>query len=446
MSTKLRYTAIMFRTKTAAIYLTRSKIWFIPDLDKLNSVYEANWDGKDLTDAFTTAKKKLKTNSAHLLLGADISYTIALDDLENPTREDVLKAASEVIPEDLDDHNFDWQQIDKKIQAVASSPFILGSISFAAAKTKFKIISVLSASPLLARSLPNQNRPTLILWSGPEKLAVIAYQGLAYYCRSFTEFSKSNLDEIVQFAQKELKLDLNQIVHDLSIDPLPEPPKNFTVTAQPLKPFVSLDKLNQSGNDEDILTLSLDQNPVSSTPPVNIEPEVGAEKGTETENPPTPPSPEANSSPRRYLFPLLVVIILLTLVTAGGFYVASNSTKEVPVETQVPTETPTPTPTPTPPSKESLQIEVQNGSGIPGHAAEIQTLLNEAGYPNVDTGNASNYDSTSTVIQLRSSLPDSVFTDIQAVLTDYNVTKDPEPLADDANLDLIIIIGPKNEN
>ncbi len=142
-----------------------------------------------------------------------------------------------------------------------------------------------------------------------------------------------------------------------------------------------------------------------------------------------------------------VVIILICIVVGGTIYLASSGNLKMPsfaakpTPTATPTVAPTATPVPVEVKKEDLKIQVLNGSGIPGVAGKLKTLLEEKGYTVSDTGNADNYDYETTEIQVKSG-KDEILKVLETDLKeDYSLNASPETLSDDVPYDARIIIG-----
>lgn len=141
------------------------------------------------------------------------------------------------------------------------------------------------------------------------------------------------------------------------------------------------------------------------------------------------------------------LVVLGLLVGAGlGYFVlnyfninlSATFSKPTPTPTQAPTPTATPTPVAVDRSKVTLQV--LNGSGERGAAAAVADPLEEKGYPDIDTGNADNYDYEGTTIQIADDNDDLKAT----LLMDLNLKESEvtfEDLPEDSDYDAIIIVG-----
>jgi len=108
----------------------------------------------------------------------------------------------------------------------------------------------------------------------------------------------------------------------------------------------------------------------------------------------------------------LLVIGILVLVAVLGFIIFKNASNQDIEETiptpfaEIPTEEPLSSPTASskPADKSKVKIEIQNGTGISGEAAYLQTQLKALGYTNITVGNASSQDATATTVTFAKSL------------------------------------------
>jgi hypothetical protein len=148
----------------------------------------------------------------------------------------------------------------------------------------------------------------------------------------------------------------------------------------------------------------------------------------------------------------VVVLLVLGALVGGVIYYKSSFSQENQEETQPESEEmsePTSTPEPTAAPEVSLDdytIKVQNGSGIAGEAGNVADLLSDAGFANPDTGNAESYDFTTTVVETKASVPNSVYNSIKEALSDqYIVEKSEQTLDDSSSYDIVITVGSKKE-
>jgi hypothetical protein len=155
-------------------------------------------------------------------------------------------------------------------------------------------------------------------------------------------------------------------------------------------------------------------------------------------------------------FPFKEILIFLVSfgLSFGAFIALSKSSGKLrlpkinAISFAQPTATPTPTPkpveptaTPTPAMKKGdIKVKVLNGAGTAGKATQVKNLLEKKGYGEVLTGNADNFNYTSTEIQVKKStkeLADIMKEDIKANTTKVKVTT----LEEDAAADIVLIFG-----
>lgn len=161
------------------------------------------------------------------------------------------------------------------------------------------------------------------------------------------------------------------------------------------------------------------------------------------------PAPEVESvnppstKPKLGKTTLIILAVILVALLAFGVVAAvrKGSTPEPsPTPSPLATPAPSPSPTPEPVVMSDLQVNVLNGSGVPGEAGKVAKLLEELDIVEPDTGNAENYDYTTTYVSLKPNLPTSVYDSIKSVLADYTVMQG-DPLEEDHDYDVVVIVG-----
>ncbi|QQG42157.1 MAG: LytR C-terminal domain-containing protein [Candidatus Woesebacteria bacterium] len=133
----------------------------------------------------------------------------------------------------------------------------------------------------------------------------------------------------------------------------------------------------------------------------------------------------------------LLVVGILVLVAILGFVIYKSATSKgealaepTPIENQivgnqdVNTDTPTPVATAKPIDKTQVSIQIQNGTGITGEAAYLQTALKDLGYTDVKVGNAGDQTASVTVVTFSSSLDSAAVSELTLKLNSIyqNVT------------------------
>ena len=164
---------------------------------------------------------------------------------------------------------------------------------------------------------------------------------------------------------------------------------------------------------------------------------------------------EETKPKKEYSFNILWILIpgmlLLGLLIGGIFaYVFgiqkisdtqksnTSGTQNVTVE---PTVSPTSKPTASPSASLSkYKIKILNGSGLKGEAGKAQTLIEDAGFTVLSTGNAATYDYTKTQISLKTGIdPDFVTALVTALKKSYQL-EDTKTVSSQTN-DVTVTVG-----
>ncbi len=127
---------------------------------------------------------------------------------------------------------------------------------------------------------------------------------------------------------------------------------------------------------------------------------------------------------QKYYSPVLfifIMVIIVGLILSYLYYTITFPSIRLDLSNQIASSnTPTPdqnsniSPTPTPVTidKATLKVKVSNGSGVAGQAGEVRDQLKTLGFQNIETGNASDYNSAQTLIIFSSKVPDQVQTEV----------------------------------
>ncbi|OGM80532.1 hypothetical protein A2361_00020 [Candidatus Woesebacteria bacterium RIFOXYB1_FULL_40_26] len=143
----------------------------------------------------------------------------------------------------------------------------------------------------------------------------------------------------------------------------------------------------------------------------------------------------------------VIIFIGLLLLGAGGvFFFATRSANE-PATTATPESgdtsiipTPEPTESPKPIDRSKVKIEIQNGTGITGEGAYLQGVLANLGYKNIKTANASNQDSTTTVVTFAKTLDAGAIDEIASKLEEVYKAVDTKT-SSTITTDVLIVTG-----
>lgn len=132
------------------------------------------------------------------------------------------------------------------------------------------------------------------------------------------------------------------------------------------------------------------------------------------------------TSKKNNQLPKLLAIFALALLTFGAVWWWRFGAKSMPkTNSTEPSPTPVSLPSPTPEviDPSLVELTIYNGTTTRGYAAQIEELLNEAGYNNTDTGNAPDNDFSQNTIVTTNNLLAST---IMSLLTDLNLTHQTE--------------------
>ena len=165
-------------------------------------------------------------------------------------------------------------------------------------------------------------------------------------------------------------------------------------------------------------------------------------------------SSQAASVEKRFSGKRLVFFLVAIAVSAGIFFAglmffnfqfdSMGIPNPLAQATPTPTVAPTATLTPEPEVDLSeLQVQVLNGSGVSGAAADAAALLEEEGFENIEVGNAEDQDLEETEVQLQEGVSSEVYSIISSALSDYSVVEGAE-LDEDADFDVIVTLGQPN--
>lgn len=180
-------------------------------------------------------------------------------------------------------------------------------------------------------------------------------------------------------------------------------------------------------------------------------------------------STEMPKKPRKFIYVVIFLIVLVGFFIIKGLFFGSSKQKETPTPTptpaeyQFPTDTPEISPTPaeeqakttvTPTTKtvnpvdsstgldrSTLSVEVQNGSGVTGDAAKGSDTLKSFGYKVSSIGNASNENYENVTIQVKSTKVNFLALLKKDLGFSYTVGSTSADLDSSSTADALVIIG-----
>jgi len=216
-------------------------------------------------------------------------------------------------------------------------------------------------------------------------------------------------------------------------EPEPEELLEPTTNNDPVQSFNQLESTNLEDSMQNPSQDFSQQNPATTNPEAT-----GAQHDFHFSNPP------------KRKFPWLIIIGIIALIVAGLviWKLISNSSEpeEAPTVTDILVETSTETTEseeeePKELDRTDYKAQVLNGSGIAGAAGKLAKVLETAGFEDVDTSNADNYNTQGVIIQVKdgqSSLAALVESDLSK---DYEGISVKDNLDDDSEFDVVITLG-----
>ena len=143
--------------------------------------------------------------------------------------------------------------------------------------------------------------------------------------------------------------------------------------------------------------------------------------------------------------PIIIVAAVLIIILAAGFFLLNkNTATPAPKVAGTTTEAPTPSPTPAlAVDKETVKIQILNGTGTPGQATKVAVSLKNAGYnlDNIKTGNTTDNVTTSSIAAKAGF--ERIAADIKTTLSsDYpDIDVHTSPLDSGSDFDIVITTG-----
>jgi len=144
--------------------------------------------------------------------------------------------------------------------------------------------------------------------------------------------------------------------------------------------------------------------------------------------------------------PIVVIVVIVIIVLAIIGMVMSKNNKNVQTNIAItPTQEPSPTPAPQV-DKQTVKIQVLNGTGTPGQATTVVTELKASGFnaDNIKTDNADKFDQTTTTIAAKAGftvIADEIKAALNSTFDSINI--DPTELGSESDYDIVITTGGK---
>lgn len=158
-------------------------------------------------------------------------------------------------------------------------------------------------------------------------------------------------------------------------------------------------------------------------------------------------NPFPNQPKKKNMMPAVIVGVVLIIALIASYLIINKSKKPEDKKDEIVVEEKQPTPTEKPKiDKDTVKIQVINGTGTPGQASLVVKALIDAGYTedNIKTGNAEEFDNTTTTIEARVNY-EEIVKDIENALesTFDSITVKSSNLDSDSEFDVIIVTGGK---
>lgn len=152
-------------------------------------------------------------------------------------------------------------------------------------------------------------------------------------------------------------------------------------------------------------------------------------------------------SKKKFVVGLFLLIFLMTILGGGFYYYQTNLEKSA--ETSVPTDSEvvsvpssTPAPSEAPVNVADYSVQILNGTGRPGEAGNVETLLLDAGFETTATGNADSSSYEETVVQMKEDTPKGVYDIIlETIGASYVVEMSETSLDEESEYDVLITLG-----
>lgn len=147
-------------------------------------------------------------------------------------------------------------------------------------------------------------------------------------------------------------------------------------------------------------------------------------------------------SQKNFMWPILFVVFLALAFLIGIFVYKQGLNKSPGIN--VVTLTPTPTIMPEPTKAVDLtryEIQVLNGSEVDGEAGRQRDSLGGEGFVVASVGNADSSDYKETIIQAKADVDQAYLDKLKSVLEESFAVGETEELPQDADSDVIVIIG-----
>lgn len=408
------------KSQPSLFYLTPDKIRLLVPTNGAFEVYEIQRETEDLAPVIAKIQDQLELKSAQVVLSPQLSRVVNLVDLDEPDPDHVLLETARKVDFDITSDSLAFNVQDDFVHVVAMPLKLLENLSQAAFEHQLHLAGIFALSDVLATLSADQQAPYLLAWAGLEDsrgLVQLVYQKLSFAPKTFARLTSKKLTDLMKLCIDNFNTRPKLLYHNLEEDKLPDLPPTLSARQQELKPLEFL-VLNP---------LDINHPLVPAITPLDIE---------EEEAPPVAKGPFKN-----VILAVIIAALVIVGLFVGGLVVSRKSIPFLKSPTPTPTVTPTPTPTPTPLDFSQFTVQVLNGTGTPGQAGQVQKILEEAGFEEIEVGNAGRYDYPQTQVQLHPNAPDSLYEKLSQILADSFPATLSSQLDTDAQFDVLVITG-----
>ncbi|OGM29980.1 hypothetical protein A2801_00480 [Candidatus Woesebacteria bacterium RIFCSPHIGHO2_01_FULL_41_10] len=345
---------------------------------------------QSLSESFQEISEKLSSTRLKILIGAELAVTRVIT-VSIANEKHVFAEAQKLVDFEIAKDCFDFRVVERTdkgyhIQIFVIPETLLNDISAALHKAHLNVDTILPAAAVIAQTTKEEESPHLILYDELDRIVILTSGGVVYA----SLFSPEGLTDAIQGqiagVAKEFEFSLNvaYISENSEIFQLGE-----GWSAQALK--------------------------------VNIIEILSSKRMN-----------------RIKVFSHKTIMIFL-IIGLCVYFVAQQGNQFIEEVGQT-TATPVPSPTEEPIHTENYKVEVLNGSGESGAAAEVVEALSSIEFEKVLAGNANEYGHTDTEVSIKEGLPEGLFITISDVLSEYTVVKGAL-LSLDYEYDVRIITG-----
>jgi hypothetical protein len=445
---------------------------------KIKVIGKKKWLGKDkLESSLIAVTKKLGGHDVEVFLADELTELHALLLPQNETEDNNLKSRlSDVLLKPLDEYGVDWKkigQVDGKdlVQILAIDKDILKACGAAAKKNNFKIRNVSSVAMGMAANV-NDNGASLLMWREGKLQVAAVYMGAVLKVIREQGNIYKDIEALLGFVRDSFGLEIKLIIlekanHKMKKDLEQKIGTEVQEREIPMGtvPMQTRDERNVDNDEKDDTMAGGKQPNVLEIHPVAPRPPLKLEKSQEENSMSVEMSQPPKKTNMKIVVIFITILVLLLGVVVGGIIVYNGATKAKqqpdiiePEVTPAPTIAPTlapspdtntaspsakpkPSASPTALNKAKVKIDILNGSGVPGSAGKVETLLTQAGFKTMDTGNADNFDYPSMQISVKTGQDELLTMLKDAVKSKYTVGQANTNLPASSKFDAVITVG-----